>query len=67
MPNGLLLSALWDAAFDRSLVTFDNESQPGFSSTLREVARAELRWRDPIPLTDEQRAHLRAPPESLHK
>ena len=26
--NGLLLSALWDAAFDRGLVTFDDEGVP---------------------------------------
>ena len=32
--NGLLLSALWDAAFDRGLVTFDDEGRPVFSSSL---------------------------------
>lgn len=26
--NGLILSALWDAAFDRALVTFDDEGNP---------------------------------------
>lgn len=35
--NGLLLSALWDAAFDRGLVTFDHEglavSLPGLSAS----------------------------------
>lgn len=51
--NGLLLSALWDAAFDRALVTFDDEGKPEFSPLLSEQARAELRWRSPIPLTDE--------------
>ncbi len=56
--NGLLLSALWDAAFDRALVTFDDQGRPHFSPSLSEVARAELRWRDPVPLTDEHRAHL---------
>lgn len=40
--NGLLLSALWDAAFDRGLVTFDDEGIPQFSSKLSEKARAEL-------------------------
>lgn len=29
--NGLLLSALWDAAFDRALVTFDDQGRPEFS------------------------------------
>lgn len=51
--NGLLLSALWDAAFDRALVTFDDEGAPEISSSLSEQARAELRWSSPIPLTDE--------------
>ncbi len=56
--NGLLLSALWDAAFDRGLVTFDDEGQPHFSPCLSEIARAELRWQDPIPLTDKHRKRL---------
>src|SRR5690242_11794048 len=43
--NGLLLSALWDAAFDRALVTFDDEGKPEFSSGLSEQARAELETR----------------------
>lgn len=50
--NGLLLSALWDAAFDRGLVTFDDDGHPQFSTKLSEMARAELRWQSPIPLTD---------------
>jgi hypothetical protein len=49
--NGLLLSALWDAAFDRSLVTFDNEGTPQFSSTLSASARQALTWNHPISLT----------------
>ncbi len=56
--NGLLLSALWDAAFDRGLVTFDDAGQPEFSSAVSETARAELRWQGPIPLTDKHRARL---------
>ena len=56
--NGLLLSALWDAAFDRGLVTFDDDGSPRFSATLGEAARAELRWQAPIPLTDRHRARL---------
>jgi hypothetical protein len=51
--NGLLLSALWDAAFDRALVTFDDQGRPKFSPSLSEQARAELRWNVPISLTDE--------------
>jgi HNH endonuclease len=56
--NGLLLSALWDAAFDRALVTFDDHGRPEFSSSLSEQARAELRWHAPIPLTDGHRRRL---------
>lgn len=56
--NGLLLSALWDAAFDRALVTFDDDGRPEFSPNLSEVARAELRWRSSIPLTNEHRRRL---------
>lgn len=56
--NGLLLSALWDAAFDRALVTFDNEGKPMFSPELSKEARNELRWHTPIPLTDAHRRRL---------
>ncbi|MCS3479367.1 hypothetical protein M2212_006213 [Bradyrhizobium elkanii] len=56
--NGLLLSALWDAAFDRALVTFDDEGAPELSPSLGEAARVELRWRWPIALTDQHRRRL---------
>lgn len=56
--NGLLLSALWDAAFDRGLVTFDHDGQPQFSPALSETARAELRWQNPVSLTDKHRTRL---------
>jgi hypothetical protein len=56
--NGLLLSALWDAAFDRALVTFDDEGTPEISPSLSEQARAELRWSFAIPLTSEHRLRL---------
>lgn len=56
--NGFLLSALWDAAFDRGLVTFDNNGQPEFSPLLSDIARAELRWEAPISLTDRHRKRL---------
>ncbi|MGY3441328.1 HNH endonuclease [Bradyrhizobium sp. USDA 4473] len=65
--NGLLLSALWDAAFDRALVTFDDEGQPVFSHHLSEQARSELRWTMPIALTDEQRRRLQHHRERVHK
>lgn len=56
--NGLLLSALWDAAFDRALVTFDDDGKPEFSLRLSKLARGELRWHRTIYLTDEHRYRL---------
>jgi hypothetical protein len=56
--NGLLLSALWDAAFDRALVTFDDDGTPEFSPELSSQARAELRWQFSIALTDGHRRRL---------
>jgi hypothetical protein len=57
--NGLLLSALWDAAFDKALVTFDDQGGPVFSPLLSDEARGELRWGSFIPLTDWHRENLR--------
>jgi len=56
--NGLLLSALWDAAFDRALVTFDDEGQPKFSPKLSDAARQALQWSHPLSLTDSHRQNL---------
>lgn len=56
--NGLLLSALWDAAFDRCLVTFGDDGLPEFSPILSHDARAELRWHAPLPLTEKHRSRL---------
>ncbi|CAD6562576.1 HNH endonuclease [Paraburkholderia sabiae] len=56
--NGLLLSALWDAAFDRALVSFGDDGCPLFSPQLSDEARDELRWAAPIPLSDQHRARL---------
>ena len=56
--NGLLLSALWDSAFDRGLVTFNDEGKPQFSPSLSEAAKAELRWQEPISLTKNHRDRL---------
>ena len=56
--NGLLLSALWDAAFDRGLVTFSDDGYPEFSSALSEAARVELRWQAPLSLTPRQQENL---------
>lgn len=56
--NGLLLSALWDAAFDRGLVTFNYEGVPEFSSALSVIARSALQWLNPFPLTDQHKQRL---------
>lgn len=56
--NGLLLSALWDAAFDSGLVSFDNIGRPLFSPTLSLEGRALLHWETPIPLSDKHREKL---------
>lgn len=56
--NGLLLSALWDAAFDRGLVTFDDDGAPEFSPKLSEAVRSELWWVEPIALSGEHITRL---------
>lgn len=56
--NGLVLSALWDAAFDRALVTFDNDGTPIFSPNISEEARHALQWSQPVLLTDTHRKNL---------
>ena len=56
--NGLLLSALWDAAFDAGLTTFNDEGQPQYSPALGEEELSELRWYNPVPLTDRHRERL---------
>ena len=40
--NGLLLSALWDAAFDKRLVSFGDDGTVLVTSNLSEVARRAL-------------------------
>lgn len=56
--NGLLLSALWDAAFDRALVTFDDKGKPEFSIKLSKAALSSLQWSQPVQLTDQHRQSL---------
>lgn len=56
--NGLLLSALWDAAFDKGLVTFDDDGSPQFSPALSAEARQALQWNAPIPLSAGHRSKL---------
>ncbi|MGD9925727.1 MAG: HNH endonuclease [Hyphomicrobiaceae bacterium] len=56
--NGLLLSALWDAAFDCGLVAFLDDGSPIFSSMLSDVAREHLTWGGALQLTDKHRMRL---------
>ena len=56
--NGLLLPALWDAAFDYGLVTFEDDGKPTFSKRLSGEAMAYLKWEKPIQFNDLHRAKL---------
>lgn len=65
--NGLLLSALWDAAFDKGLVTFDDDGRPIFSDLLSRPAINELRSQALIRLTDDHQAKLEWHREKVFK
>ena len=59
--NGLLLSALWDAAFDRGLISFADDGTVLASPKLSEAARKALgiATARPLPgLRDAHRANL---------
>lgn len=49
--NGLLLSALWDVAFDAGLVTFNNDGQPKLSGELSNNARRLLHYQNSLNLS----------------
>jgi hypothetical protein len=55
--NGLLLSALWDAAFDRGLISFADDGTPLASPELSETARKALGIATVPPLTELRDAH----------
>lgn len=58
--NGFLLSALWDAAFDSGLITFDDLGRAITSPRLRSEARMALRLDQaaPLSLVEEHRSRL---------
>jgi hypothetical protein len=61
--NGLLLSALWDAAFDKGLISFDDDGTLRVSATLSETAQQALGVASVAPLAglrDAHRANLAA-------
>jgi HNH endonuclease len=55
--NGLLLSALWDAAFDRGLVSFADDGSVLASARLGEKERAALGIAGALPLLSLRDAH----------
>jgi hypothetical protein len=58
--NGLLLSALWDAAFDAGLVSFDDFGCPLYSPNLSQAATEQLKreFATQLRLTDLHRRNL---------
>jgi putative restriction endonuclease len=56
--NGLLLSALWDAAFDKGLVSFTDDGTVCVSTSLSESARRALGVATVPQLTGLRAAHL---------
>lgn len=59
--NGLLLSALWDAAFDRHLLTFRDDGWPEFSPRLSAEARERLERdvTEPVEFSEQHIGYLR--------
>jgi hypothetical protein len=55
--NGLLLSALWDAAFDRGFISFTDDGTALASPQLSETARTALGLGGAPPLTGFREAH----------
>lgn len=56
--NGLLLSALWDAAFDRGLISFTDGGEVIYSGALSVEAHTCLRSESAIPLTEGHKHYL---------
>lgn len=57
--NGLLLSALWDAAFDRGLITLNEDGNVIYSKQLSDDAKNVLRYSQPITLTSNHQKMLK--------
>lgn len=49
MHNGLLLSALWNAAFDQGLVTFDDQASRSFYAASAKQPRLNCAGKSPPP------------------
>lgn len=65
--NGLLLSALWDSAFDAGLVSFDDRGFVLRASALSLVGSEQLGAPEPVPLTDRHRFYLAWHRENVFK
>ncbi|TIU96337.1 MAG: HNH endonuclease, partial [Mesorhizobium sp.] len=57
--NGLLLSALWDAAFDGGLVSFSDNGTPLFSPQAGDQSRNALRATEVSPLVGLTNSHCK--------
>lgn len=58
LDNCLLLSALWDAAFDKGLVTLDHNGCPVFSGKLTAESQENLLWKHPVVLNQNNLRYL---------
>ncbi len=56
--NCLLLSALWDAAFDSGLVTINKMGYPVFSNQLKSKSKENLLWSHPVNLNNNHLKYL---------
>jgi hypothetical protein len=65
--SGLLLSALWDAAFDRGLVTFSRDGFPLFSGRLGVEAWGGLSLVRPLEPKDAHQVYLERHRESFSR
>lgn len=65
--NGLLLSALWDAAFDRALVSFADDGVPLISPKLGQEARTALMWSKPLTLTPQHLIRMKLHRERFYR
>ncbi len=65
--NGLLLSSLWDAAFDSGLITFGNDWQVFSSTELSETARDALKIKENISLPERYRNNVRGEYLTYHR
>lgn len=59
LDNCLLLSALWDCAFDKGLVTIDQNGCPVFSGKLTAESKENLLWKHAVVLNQNNLRYLK--------